>query len=148
MTAWRNENAGCFWAVKLDVRDLGGHLDVTQRAPAGTLSSRVKEATSHVIAVGALPMGFQRRLRTVCSKYLPAGLHGCAGAPVSVSALSAFRSAVAKKQPMTNTPASLSLLDGPWDSASAFFVIWSRFRQLRRYLAHRPDEVDGCLSST
>ena len=23
MTAWRNRNEGCFWAVKLDVRDLG-----------------------------------------------------------------------------------------------------------------------------
>ena len=29
MSAWRNRNEGCFWAVKLDVRDLGGHLDVT-----------------------------------------------------------------------------------------------------------------------
>ena len=40
MTAWRNRNEGCFWAVKLDVRDLGGHLDVTLRAVVGTLSSR------------------------------------------------------------------------------------------------------------
>ena len=96
MTAWRDENAGCFWAVKLDVRDLGNHLDVTQRALAGTLSSRVNEATSHVNAVGALPMGFQRMLRMVCSKYLPAGLHGCESAAVSVSALSAFRSAMAR----------------------------------------------------
>ena len=32
MSAWRNRNEGCFWAVKLDVRDLGGHLDVTLRA--------------------------------------------------------------------------------------------------------------------
>ena len=32
MTVWRNRNDGCFWAVKLDVRDLGGHLDVTLRA--------------------------------------------------------------------------------------------------------------------
>ena len=39
MTAWRNRNESCFWAVKLDVRDLGGHLDVTLRAVAGTLSS-------------------------------------------------------------------------------------------------------------
>ena len=41
MTAWRNMNEGFFWAVKLDVRDLGGHLDVTLRAVAGTLNSRV-----------------------------------------------------------------------------------------------------------
>ena len=36
MTAWRNINEGCFWTVKLGVRDLGGHLDVTSRAVAGT----------------------------------------------------------------------------------------------------------------
>ena len=58
MTAWRNMNEGCSWAVKLDVRDLGGILDVTLRAVAGTLSSRVRIATTQVPAVGALPWGF------------------------------------------------------------------------------------------
>ena len=66
-------------------------------------------------------------LRMVRSKYMPGGLHGCEGAAISVSAL-------------TNTPALLSLLDGPWGSDPAFFIIWSRFRQLRRYLSCRPDE--------
>ena len=89
MTAWRNENEGWFWAVKLDVRDLGGHLDVTQRALAGTLSSRVKLATTQVISVGA-----QRMFGMVCSKYLPGGLHGCEVVAISVSSLSAFRAAV------------------------------------------------------
>ena len=79
------------------------------------------------------------------SKYLPGGLHGCEGAAVSVAALHSFRSAIAravwsKKLPMTNTPALLSLLDGPWGSDPAFFIIWNRFRQLRRYLAYRPDD--------
>ena len=110
MTAWRNMNEGCFWAVKLDVRDLGGHLDVTFRAVAGTLDSRVKIATTQVPAVGALPLGFQRMLGMVRSKYLLGGLHGCEGAAIPVSALGSFRSAVAravwsKKLPMTNTPA-------------------------------------------
>ena len=41
---------------------------------------------------------------------------------------------------MTNTPALLSLLDAPWGSDPAFFIIWNRFRQLRRYLAYRPDD--------
>ena len=137
MTAWRNENEGCFWAVKLDVRDLGGHIDVSLRALAGTLRSRVKIATTQVISVGTLPMGFQRMLGRVCSKYLPGGLHGCEGAAISVSELSVFRAAVAravwsKKLPMTNTPALLSLLDGPWGSDPAFFIIWSRFRQQAR----------------
>ena len=133
MTAWRNLNEGCFWAVQLDVRDLGGHLDVTLRAVAGTLTNRVKIATTQVPAVGALPLGFQRMLGLVRSKYLPGGLHVCEGAAISVTALSSFRSAIAravwsKKLPMTNTPALLSLLDGPWGSDLAFFIIWSRFR--------------------
>ena len=79
------------------------------------------------------------------SKYLPGGLHGCEGAAVPVTALSSFRSAIARavwsqKLPMTNTSALLSLLDGPWGSDPAFFTISNRFRQLRRYLSYRPDD--------
>ena len=114
-------------------------------AVAGTLSSRLHIATTQVPAVGALPLGFQRMLGMVRSKYLPGGLHGCEGAAVSVTALSSFRSAISKavwskKLPMTNTPALLSLLDAPWGSDPAFFIIWNRFRQLRRYLSYRPDD--------
>ena len=68
MTAWRNMNEGCFWAVKLDVRDLGGHLDVTLRAVAGTLSSRVNIATTQVPCCWSPPLGFQRMLGMVRSK--------------------------------------------------------------------------------
>ena len=53
VTAWRNRNEGCFWSVKLDVRDSGGNLGVTWRAVAGTLSSRVRIATTQVPAVGS-----------------------------------------------------------------------------------------------
>ena len=107
----------------------------------------VKIATTQVPAVGALTLGFQRMLGMVRSKYLPGGLHGCEGAAVSVTALSSFRSAISravwsKKLPMTNTPALLSLLDAPCGSDPAFFIIWNRFRQLRRYLAYRPDAQD------
>ena len=134
-----------FSALKLDVLDLGGHLDVTLRAVSGTLNNRVKIATTQVPAVRALPLGFQRMLGMVRSKYLPGGVHGCESAAISVSALGSFRSAIAravwsKKLPMTSAPALLSLLDGPWGSDPAFFIIWSRFRQLRRYLSYRPDE--------
>ena len=120
--------ASVFYSALLNVRDLGGHLDVTLRAVAGTLTNRVK-----------IVLGLVR------SKYLPGGLHGCEGAAVSVTALSSFRAAVSravwsKKLPMTNTPALLSLLDAPWGSDPAFFIIWNRFRQLRRYLAYRPDD--------
>ena len=57
--------------------------------------------------------------------------------------LGSLRSAVAravwsKKLPMTSTLALLFLLDHPWGSDPAFFIIWNRFRQFRRYLAYRP----------
>ena len=66
---------GGFWKVQLDIRDLGGHLDFTYRARAGTLSRRVGKATVGVTAVGALPLGFLAKLGLVRGKYLPAGLH-------------------------------------------------------------------------
>ena len=80
--------------VQLDVRDLGGHLDFTWRAWAGTLSKRVGEATVGVAAVGALPLGIQVKLGLVCGKYLPAGLHAAEASCVSSSSISAFRAAI------------------------------------------------------
>ena len=47
------------WAVKIDVCDLGGHLDVTKMARASTLSCRVDNATLGVHLVSALPFGFR-----------------------------------------------------------------------------------------
>ena len=36
--------------------------------------------------------------------------------------------------------AILNLLDGPFDVDSAFHIVWSRFRMMRRYLAYCPEE--------
>ena len=145
MTAWRNENEECFWAVKLDVGDLCGHLDNTHRALAGTLSSTVRIATSQVISFGA-PWGSNECLDW-CALRICLVVFMVVRDAISVSSLSAFRAAVARavwseELPMTNTPALLSLLDAPWGSEPAFFIIWNRFRQLRRYLSERPDEED------
>ena len=40
MKLWDISGDGGFWKVQLDVRDLGGHLDFTFSARAGTLSRR------------------------------------------------------------------------------------------------------------
>ena len=39
MNLWDVAGDGGFWKVQLDVRVLGGHLDFTLRARAGTLST-------------------------------------------------------------------------------------------------------------
>ena len=120
MKLWDISGDGGFWKVQLDVRDLGGHLDFTYRARAGTLSKRVGEATLGVAAVGALPLGFQVKLGLVRGKYLSAGLHAAEASYVSSSSISAFRAAIVRavwstKMPLANTPAILNLLDGPFD---------------------------------
>ena len=126
---------GKFWKVQLHVRDPGGHLDFTRRARAGTLSTRVRDATIGVVTVGALPLGFQVKLGLVGGKFFPAGLH----------AAEVFRAALVRvvwssKMPLGSTPAILSLLDGPEGVDPAFHIIWARFRMMRRYLADCPEE--------
>ena len=145
MKLWDISGDGGFWKVQLDVRDLGGHLDFTYRARAGTLSRRIGGATVGVAAVGALPLGFQVKLGLVRGKYLPAGLHAAEASYVSSSSISAFRAAIVRavwssKMPLANAPAILNLLDGPVDVDPAFYVVWSRFRMMRRYLAYCPEE--------
>ena len=68
MKLWDIPGGGSFWKVQLDVRDLGGHLDFTGRAWAGTLSKRVREAILGVAAVGASPLGFHVKLGLVRGK--------------------------------------------------------------------------------
>ena len=145
MKLWDISGDGGFWKVQLDVRDLGGHLDFTYRARAGTLSRRIGKATVGVTAVGALPLGFLTKLDLVRGKFIPAGLHAAEASYVSSSSISAFRAAIVRsvwssKMPLANAPTILSLLDGPVDVDLAFYIIWSRFRMMRRYLAYCPEE--------
>ena len=145
MKLWDISGDGGFWKVQLDVRDLGGHLDFTRRARAGTLSKRVAEATVGVAAVGALFLGLQVKLGLVRGKYLPAGLHAAEASYVSSSSISAFRAAIVRavwssKMPLANVPAILNLLDGPVGIDPAFHVVWARFRMMRGYLACCPSE--------
>ena len=145
MKLWDISGDGGFGKVQLDVRDLGGHLDFTFRARAGTLSKRVGEATVGVASVGALPLGFQVKLGLVRGKYLLAGLHAAEASHISSSSISALRAAIVRavcssKMPLANASAILNLLDGPTGVDLAFHVVWSRFRLMRRYLAYNPDE--------
>ena len=117
MKLWDISGNGGFWKVQLDVRDLGGHLDFTRRARAGTLSKRVAEATVGVAAVGALFLGLQVKLGLVRGKYLPAGLHAAEASYVSSSSISAFRAAIVRavwssKMPLANVSAILICLMG------------------------------------
>ena len=84
------------WKVQLDVRDLGGHLDFTRRARAGTFSNREREVTIGVLVVGALLLGFQVKLGLVWGTCFSAGLHAADASSVSFSPLGALRTAIVR----------------------------------------------------
>ena len=64
------------FSVKLDVRDLGGHLDTTFRGWSSTLAARVRLVISRLVLIFVLPLDFHGKVRVVQSMYLPAALHG------------------------------------------------------------------------
>ena len=108
MKLWDISGDGRFWKVQLDVRDLGRHLDFTNRARAGTLSCRVKSATAVLLRWVPCPLDFSQ---------IGAGLHAAEASYVSASSLSPFRAAFvwavwSSRMPLANTPAVLRLLDG------------------------------------
>ena len=93
MKLWDVSGDGRPWSVELDVCDLGGHLDFTRRAGAGTLSRSVRDAAHEVAAGGAMPLGFQAKLGLVRGKCLPTGMRAVEASYVSASCVSAFRAA-------------------------------------------------------
>ena len=76
MKDWVISAQGERWTVKLDVRDLGGHLDTTFWAWGCTLVARVLAVLRVVWLVSASPLGFQGKLRILRTMYVPAALHG------------------------------------------------------------------------
>ena len=75
MKEWVISDQEC-WTVKLDVRDLGGHLDTTYRAWGRTLVARVLAVLRVLWLVSALPLNYRSKLRILRAMYIPAALHG------------------------------------------------------------------------
>ena len=50
------------------------------------------------------------------------------------------RAVWSSQMPLANAPALLTFLDGLVGVDPAFQIIWSRFRMMRRFLAHCPEE--------
>ena len=128
------------WSVKLDVRDLGGHLDTAFH------DWSLRLVISRLVLVSALPLDFHGRLRVLRSMFIPGALHGIEASFLAGTSLRKLRAAFwgvawSRRQPFASVGAVLSLLDGPAGCDPAFCVVWFRFRMLRRCLAYRPGEV-------
>ena len=146
MRDWIVSEEGDRWTVKLDVRDLGGHLDTTFRGWSSTLAKHVRVVLARLLVVFALPLHFHGRLIVLRNMFIPGALHGIEASFLAESSVRKLRAAFCRvswsgRQPLAHVGAVLSLLDGPVGCDPAFCVVWFRFRQMRRYLAYRPDEV-------
>ena len=142
MRRWVVTDEGDHWSVKLDVRDLEGHLDSTFRG----WSARVRLVIARLVLIFALPLDFHGRLRVIRSMFIPGALHGIEASFLAEASVRKLRTAIvevvwSRRQSLANTGAVLSLLDGPTGCDPAFCVVWFRFRMLRMYLVYRPGEV-------
>ena len=134
------------WTVKLDVRDLGGHLDTTYRAWGCTLAARVLAVLRVVWLVSALPLGYHGKLRILRTMFIPAALHGIEASHLSQGSLFKLRAAFVRacwssKLTLAHTGTVLGMLDGPEIVDPVACIVWFRFRLMRRYLAYRPLEA-------
>ena len=134
------------WTVKLDVRDLGGHLDTTYRAWGCTLVARVLAVLMVVWLVSALPLGYHGKLRILRTMYVTAALHGVEASHLSQGGLFKLRAAFVRacwssKMTLAHTGTVLGMLDGPKCVDPNACIVWYRFRLMRRYLAYRPFEA-------
>ena len=91
INGWVVSDAGDRWTVKLDVRDLCGHLDPTFRAAATTLGCRIATAVHRVLSVAVLPLDFCGKRRIFRTMQRPAALHGAEASLVSISGLRTLR---------------------------------------------------------
>ena len=90
MRSWVLSDVEERWTVKVDVWDLGGHVDTSLRGWAASLSARVGVAAKDVEAVAVLPGGFGAKLGIVRSKFTTSALHGCEASKVAQWSLSVY----------------------------------------------------------
>ena len=132
MRGWVVSDEGHRWSVKLDVRNLGSHLDSTFQGWSATLAAGVRLVIARLMLVFALALDFHGRLRVARSMFLPGALHGIEASFLAEAGLRKLQAAIvrvvwSRRQSLANTGAVLSLLDGPTGCDPAFCVVWFRF---------------------
>ena len=126
MRGWVVTDEGDRWSVKLDVRDLGRHLDSTFREWSATLATRVRLVIARPVLIFALSLDFHGRLWVIRSMFIPGALHGVEASFLAEASFRELRTAIVKvvwsrRQSLANTGAVLSLLDLPSGCDPAFW---------------------------
>ena len=92
---WIVTDGGDKRSVKLDVRDLGGHLDTTFQGWSATLATRVRLVIHRLVLICVLPLVFfHGRIRVVRSMFIPGALHGIEASFLADTRLRKLRTAM------------------------------------------------------
>ena len=146
MRRWVVTDEGDRWSVKLDVRDLGSHLDSTFWS--ATLATGVRLVIARHVLIFALPLDFHGRLRVVRSMTILGASHGIEASFLAEASWRKLRTAIVKvvwsrRQSLANTGAVLRLLDGFGSACFVGILLIGLVRFFRMFslLGHA---VDGC----
>ena len=104
-----------------------------------------------VLVVMALPLDFSGRLRILRTKFLSGALHAIEGSRISFCSLTAITvrfcfCRLVQEDAFGSCWCGFVLAGCPVGCDPGFYVLWCRFRLLRRYLAYRPLEVPRLYS--
>ena len=94
MRGWIVTDEGDKWSIKLDVRDLGGHLDTTFRGWSSTLASRARLVIARLVIIFVLPLDFYGSLRVIRSMFIPGALHWIEASFLADTSLRKLRTAI------------------------------------------------------
>ena len=129
MRGWVLSDEGQKWTVKLDVRDLGGHLDTTLRG--GLPLCPFGYVLSFLVLILFLP--FLLTFMVVFGSFVPCfclvlcmvlRLLICQRVFLLKLRAAIMRAVWSRKQPLASSGAVLSLLDGPHGCDPSFCIVW------------------------
>ena len=125
MESWTISDEGEKWSVKLDVRNLGGHLHSTRRHRASWISR------------SCFAFGSQCVRMLHCMALRPLWFLRAASPNLDLLFVAAVWS---RRMRLANSGAFLNLLHGPVNGDPNFHVVWSRFWMIRWFLTYRACE--------
>ena len=96
MRGWIVTDEGDRWSVKLDVRDLGRHLDSTVRSWSAALATWVRLVIARLVLIFALPLNTHGRLRVVRSMFIPGAFYGIEASFLADAGLRKLRAAIVR----------------------------------------------------
>jgi hypothetical protein len=129
--------------VVLSSRDLGGHLSIQAPLTGGTLTKRLRKASSIATRLSCMPWEYEAKQKIIQTLVYPLGLYGCEACPAAEVEMAKLGVGVAKaigpySQHSANIAVSLLAKKGNNFSITCS-ILYRSMSLLRRILAKHPE---------